>query len=351
MAYLAAGPGAKPTGKVDGFHARAAHLSSAGRRSGATTRAPSRKSAEAPRPTRIRRTKPTASTDRRRKHARVCQGVLLQGERADDSRQCLQSVVARRLLAERDRPRRRNRRGRPRSQSTLSCGRSVLGGKTTLNSARSTMKYRLVVATIFVAVPLATVLARAQTTATPAKASQSGLDLAMLDRGADPCGDFYAYACGGWTKNQPIPADRSAWGVAERLQDENETRLRRILDAAATGRDPAEKKIGDYYATCMDESRIDAAGAAALDPTLKKIAALAERPGAAGARRGAAHDRRQRLLQLRRRSRLQGREPRARDRRSGRSRPAGPRLLLPRRCGSRSSCGNNISSTSAGCSR
>ncbi|HJZ77175.1 MAG TPA: M13 family metallopeptidase [Vicinamibacterales bacterium] len=128
---------------------------------------------------------------------------------------------------------------------------------------------RHVIAFTFVALPLAVALAHAQ----PGAKSESGLDLSLLDRGADPCTDFYAYACGGWTKHQAIPADRSSWGVAERLQEENETRLRRILEDASKGTDPATKKIGDYYASCMDESRIDARGAAALQPVLERIAA------------------------------------------------------------------------------
>ena len=136
------------------------------------------------------------------------------------------------------------------------------------------MKTRLFVATVFVALPLAAILARAQSAAPPAKASASGLDFSILDRTADPCVDFYAYACGGWTKNQPIPADRSAWGVAERLQDGNEARLRRILESAATGRDAAATKIGDYYASCMDETAINAAGASALEPLMALITAL-----------------------------------------------------------------------------
>ena len=129
---------------------------------------------------------------------------------------------------------------------------------------------RYLVALVFVAVPLAATLIHAQ----PGARSESGLDLSLLDRSVDPCTDFYAYTCGGWTKNQPIPADRSSWGVAERLQEQNETRLRKILEDAAKATDPETKKIGDYYASCMDESRIDARGAAALQPMLDKIAAL-----------------------------------------------------------------------------
>src|SRR3954452_20411317 len=132
--------------------------------------------------------------------------------------------------------------------------------------------HRHLIAFTFVAFPLAAVLVGAQTGSPD---SESGLDLALLDRGADPCTDFYAYACGGWTKNQPIPPDRSSWGVAERLQEQNETRLRKILDDAAKSSDAETKKIGDYYASCMDESRIDARGATALQPVLDRIAALA----------------------------------------------------------------------------
>src|SRR5205823_1843063 len=77
---------------------------------------------------------------------------------------------------------------------------------------------RHLIAFTFVALPVAAVLVHAQ----PGVKSESALDLSLIDRAADPCVDFYAYACGGWTKSQPIPPDRSAWGVAERLQEENE---------------------------------------------------------------------------------------------------------------------------------
>jgi endothelin-converting enzyme/putative endopeptidase len=105
-------------------------------------------------------------------------------------------------------------------------------------------------------------------------ASSSGLQLDALDRAADACTDFYQFACGGWAAKNPVPADRASWGRFEELQERNNETLHRILEAAAPGRDPESKRIGDYYATCMDEAAINAKGAAALDPLLKKIAAV-----------------------------------------------------------------------------
>jgi putative endopeptidase len=143
-------------------------------------------------------------------------------------------------------------------------------------------------AAVFVALPLAVVVAVLQTrtaaqqsgatapaaSPAPPAPSSSGLQLDALDRTADACTDFYQFACGGWVAKNPVPSDRASWSRFEELQERNNETLRRILDRAATGSDPAAKKIGDYYASCMDESAIDAKGAAPLDPLLKKIAAL-----------------------------------------------------------------------------
>ena len=79
----------------------------------------------------------------------------------------------------------------------------------------------------------------------------------MLDKSIDPCNDFYAYACSKWTAQNPIPADRSSWGRFNELQQRGEYIVRDILEKAAvdrSGRSASEQKIGDYYASCMDES-------------------------------------------------------------------------------------------------
>ena len=105
----------------------------------------------------------------------------------------------------------------------------------------------------------------------------AGLDLASLDRSAAPCGDFYRFACGGWIASHPIPADQPAWSHFGELDLQNRERLRTILEAAArpgTARTPEQQKIGDYYASCMDEAAIDAAGLRPLQPELDRIAAL-----------------------------------------------------------------------------
>jgi putative endopeptidase len=109
-----------------------------------------------------------------------------------------------------------------------------------------------------------------------------GFDLANLDRSAKPCDDFYQYSSGGWMKDNPIPADRSNWGVFAKLNADNEDALHKILDEAAADKAAApgsnRQKIGDYYASCMDEKQIEAVGAKPLDPEFEHIAAIKDIP-------------------------------------------------------------------------
>jgi endothelin-converting enzyme/putative endopeptidase len=92
----------------------------------------------------------------------------------------------------------------------------------------------------------------------------AGLDAAALDPSANPCDDFYQFACGGWLKATPIPADRSVWGRGFNvIEERNEQTLKEILELIADGKPPDgtpyAKQLGDYYATCMDESKLESA--------------------------------------------------------------------------------------------
>jgi putative endopeptidase len=111
----------------------------------------------------------------------------------------------------------------------------------------------------------------------PASKHEPALDVTSMDRSVDPCVDFFAYSCGGWIKNNPIPPDQSSWDTYSKMQDENLARLRGILEAASAPdaeRNAVNQKIGDYYASCMDEKAIDAKGAAPLKPELDRIAKI-----------------------------------------------------------------------------
>ncbi len=105
-----------------------------------------------------------------------------------------------------------------------------------------------------------------------------GFDLSAIDRKANPCQDFYQYSCGTWLANNPIPPDQASWGRFSELNERNREILHQILEAAAasSSTDPDTRKIGDYYASCMDEGTINAKGTAPLKPDLDRIAAITE---------------------------------------------------------------------------
>jgi putative endopeptidase len=104
-----------------------------------------------------------------------------------------------------------------------------------------------------------------------------GLDPSLRDPSVDPCVNFFQYACGSWLKHNPIPPDRSSYGIDVQLHDNNNLVLKSILEQASDAhaqRDPDTQKIGDYYATCMDTPAIDKAGLGGLQPMLDNINGL-----------------------------------------------------------------------------
>ncbi len=108
-------------------------------------------------------------------------------------------------------------------------------------------------------------------------APPSGFEASAVDKSVDPCVDFYQYACGSWLKSNPIPSDQAMWGRFNELAERNRTILHDILDKASANdpnRNAIDQKIGDYYASCMDDKAIEAKGLAPLKPELDRLAAL-----------------------------------------------------------------------------
>ena len=107
---------------------------------------------------------------------------------------------------------------------------------------------------------------------------KGGFDLANLDRSVSPCVDFYQFANGGWMKNNPIPAAYPEWGSFTILREHNQDVLRTILEDAAKDKSAQPgsnwQKIGDFYASCMDESAIETAGLKSLEPEFERIAQI-----------------------------------------------------------------------------
>jgi predicted metalloendopeptidase len=112
------------------------------------------------------------------------------------------------------------------------------------------------------------------------KKADPGFSIDNIDKTVDPCVDFYQYACGNWIKNTEIPADQPEWVSFIELDERNHDIEREILEKAAVdapGRDANTQKIGDFYASCMDESAVNAKGLEPLKAELERIAAAKDK--------------------------------------------------------------------------
>jgi predicted metalloendopeptidase len=105
-----------------------------------------------------------------------------------------------------------------------------------------------------------------------------GVDLTILDKTCKPCDDFFHYASGEWLAKNPIPAAYPSWGRFNELAERNRELLHQILEQAAANTQASagsnERKIGDFYASCMDEKQINATGAKPLDAEFARIDAV-----------------------------------------------------------------------------
>jgi putative endopeptidase len=143
------------------------------------------------------------------------------------------------------------------------------------------MHRRIALLPILALLPLATAEARAaEERPLAALPYTPGLDTSVMDRAVDPCVDLYQFSCGKWLEKNPIPADRSRWSVYAKMANDNQRFLWGLLEEAARpapGRDANTQKIGDYFASCMDEAAIEKAGLTPLKPDLAAIAGLKSR--------------------------------------------------------------------------
>ncbi|TMQ21489.1 MAG: M13 family metallopeptidase [Deltaproteobacteria bacterium] len=120
---------------------------------------------------------------------------------------------------------------------------------------------------------------------TPAAASADAIDLAGMDPAVPPGSDFFTYANGGWLKSHEIPPDRAAYGTGAIVEERTAQRTADVIAEAARGAPAGSdaRKVGDYYASFLDEAAIAARGTAPLAAELARIAQIADRRALAAA--------------------------------------------------------------------
>ena len=116
----------------------------------------------------------------------------------------------------------------------------------------------------------------ATTISTLSIAQVRGVAVENIDRTADACTDFDAYANGKWRVDHPMPAIQNTWAIRTITQDDTFGRLRTIAEddaakAAIAPKGSPAQLTGDFYGACMDEPRINALQLKPLEPTLNTI--------------------------------------------------------------------------------
>ncbi|HET9402181.1 MAG TPA: M13 family metallopeptidase [Candidatus Acidoferrales bacterium] len=142
------------------------------------------------------------------------------------------------------------------------------------------MKYAIRCALAVVSALMLTALAAPRQAQTAQTQTGGKLDAADFDHTCKPCEDFFRFVNGGWMAKNAIPAAFPTWGRLNIMAEHNRDVLHAILEEAAAKTNPAgsvEQKIGDFYGSCMDETKIDAAGLHPLDDEFARIAKISDR--------------------------------------------------------------------------
>ena len=110
---------------------------------------------------------------------------------------------------------------------------------------------------------ITTMVLSAMSLAATAQQLGSGINLENFDNSARAADDFYQYACGGWMKNNPLPAAYSRYGSFDVLGEDNNKRINGILDELlhnSYAQGTVEQKLSDLYKLAMDSVKRNADG-------------------------------------------------------------------------------------------
>jgi len=93
------------------------------------------------------------------------------------------------------------------------------------------------------------------------ESAQHSVQLSDVNKSVEPCNDFYEYANGAWRAQNPIPPSMQRWSRRWAAGESAKTQLKDILDDVSKRKDwpsvSVEQLIGDYYGSCMDDSRVN----------------------------------------------------------------------------------------------
>src|SRR5947207_11351834 len=138
--------------------------------------------------------------------------------------------------------------------------------------------------------PIPETTTAAKSIAAPPDKNAPPLDPKNMDTSVKPAEDFYLYANGGWIKRNPIPPEFSRWGSFNQLAEANNDALHEITEKAAAiapkvaAKPNPEKaaeadlqKVGDFYASGMNEKAVDTERVKPLTDEFKRIDSVKER--------------------------------------------------------------------------